>query len=150
MRTWNKKNLQAEVGKAVAAGKFQQKTAVIEKIVYGAGLVFLYKDSSNLPSKRFVGLPELPIKKFNKGRPDEVVLRSIVFSSLFRAWMLGKKSYPIINNKNYPPSPFVVFAEPILCGLGIGKAEDHLEEFRSVRKKMLENSGFKVIRGKVY
>lgn len=150
MRTWNKNNLKDKVGKAVDAGKFQQKTAAIEKLVYGAALIFLNKDTSNLPGQSFVGLHRLPVNPVNKGRPDERVLRTIVFASLFRAWMLGKNSYPTINNKNYPPSQFVVFAEPILWGLGIGKTEDHLEEFRSVRKKVLEDGGFKVIRGKVY
>lgn len=65
--------------------KISEKTAAIEKIVYGAALIFLNKDTSNRPSQSFIGLPELPINKLSKGRPDEAVLRSIVFSSLFRA-----------------------------------------------------------------
>lgn len=151
MPIWNEKNLQKEVQKAVVAGKFQQSTVVIESIIVGAATVFLDKGLQDNVTVEIntVGLPELPIAKKAVGHPEESELRNILFSALFRAWMLGKGVHPTINNKNHPASPFIVFAEPILCGLGIGKIEDHLEEFRSFRKKQFLNSGFKVIRGKV-
>ena len=95
------------------------------------------------------GLSNLPLAINAVGHPDEAGLRNIVFSTLFRAWMLGKGAYPTINNKNHPASSFVIFAEPILRGLGIGKIEDHLEEFRSFRKKAFIDSEFEVNRGRV-
>ena len=43
----------------------------------------------------------------------------------------------MINNKGYPATKFVVFAEQIFALLGIGKIEDHLEEFQSFRAQSL-------------
>ncbi len=84
-----------------------------------------------------------------KGRPDEGMLRALLISGLFRAWMEAFQEYPKINNKNYPLSPFVRFAMKIMEREGLGKIEDHLEEFRSYRKKLMIQSGFQVVRGKV-
>ena len=89
------------------------------------------------------------LKARERGRQDEALLRAYVFSALFRAWMMGFDEYPKINNKGYEASPFVIFAETVLQRLGIGNIEDHLEEFRSYRKKLFVDSGFRVIRGKV-
>ena len=151
MPIWNKNNIQAKVQKAVAAGKFAQSTAAIENIILGAATIFLDKGLPDNVTGEIdtTGLPELSLANKVVGRPEESELRNALFSSLFRAWMLGKGEYPTINNKGHPASPFVIFAEPILWGLGIGKIEDHLEEFRSFRKKSFEDSGFKVKRGKV-
>ena len=89
------------------------------------------------------------MKARKRGRQDEALLRAYVFAALFRAWMIGFDEYPKINNKGSAASPFVIFAETVLQRLGIGKVEDHLEEFRSYRKKLFVASGFRVIRGKV-
>jgi hypothetical protein len=83
------------------------------------------------------------------GRQDDFLLRAYVFSALFRAWMIGFDVYPSINNKHKSATQFVIFADFVLHRLGIGKVEDHLEQFRSYRKKLLIESGFKVVRGKV-
>jgi hypothetical protein len=91
----------------------------------------------------------LTIKARLRGRQDDFLLRAYVFSALFRAWMIGFDEYPRVNNKGGSATQFVIFADFILHRLGIGKVEDHLEEFRSYRKKLLLNSGFKVVRGKV-
>ncbi len=151
MPIWTLDQLEFEVRKAVAAGKFKQNTAAIEEIILGACVIFLNKALPENISQEInlTDLPNLPLAINPRGRPSEVMFRNIVFASLFRAWMLGKDEDPIINNKGYPASPFVVFAEPILEGLGIGKVEDHLEEFRSYRKKAFEDSGFTVTRGRV-
>lgn len=88
-------------------------------------------------------------KKRGKGRPSEELPRALLIAGLFRAWMVAFQKYPKINNKNYPLSPFVRFATPILMREGIGKIEDHLEEFRAYRKKCMVDSGFQVVRGAV-
>ena len=91
----------------------------------------------------------LPTNSLLRGRQDDSLLRDYIFSALFRAWMIGMDQYPRINNKGYPATQFVIFSEYVLERLGIGKIEDHFEEFRSHRKKLMTDSGFKVVRGKV-
>ena len=91
----------------------------------------------------------LPMKARLAGRQDDSLLRAYVFAALFRAWMIGFDEYPKVNNKGGSATRFVIFADFVLHRLGIGKVEDHLEEFRSYRKKLFINSGFKVVRGKV-
>ncbi len=70
-------------------------------------------------------------------------------SQIHYAWVVGFQAYPNINNKDYPDSLFVIIAESILLGEGVARIHTNLEEFRSYRKKQLEASGFKVVRGKV-
>ena len=91
----------------------------------------------------------LPTNSLLRGRQDDSLLRDYIFSTLFRAWMIGMDQYPRINNKGYQATQFVIFSEYVLQRLGIGKIEDHFEEFRSHRKKLMTDSGFKVVRGKV-
>ncbi len=88
-------------------------------------------------------------QKRGKGRPSEALVRDLLIAGLFRAWMEAFQEYPKINNKNYPLSPFVRFAMAILMREGIGKIEDHLEEYRAYRKKCMIDSGFRVVRGLV-
>jgi len=68
-----------------------------------------------------------------KGQRDETMLRNLLVAELFRSWQLAFNQTPVINNKGYPATKFVVFAEQIFALLGIGKIEDHLEEFQSFR-----------------
>ena len=91
----------------------------------------------------------LVMKSRLRGRQDDFLLRAYVFSALFRAWMIGFDEYPRINKKRKSATQFVIFADFVLHRLGIGKVEDHLEKFRSYRKKLLIESGFKIVRGKV-
>lgn len=151
MPTWNHQNLPTEIHKAVAAGKFQKDSTSAEKIIFGAASLFLdgSQNYSATPASPHWALPPLPLNKLSSGHPDQEGLRNLVFSALFRAWMYCTDQYPTINNKNYPATPFVIFAEPFLLGLGIGKIEDHLEEFRAFRKKSYIEAGMKIIRGKV-
>lgn len=93
--------------------------------------------------------PQDLTRKRGKGRPSEELPRALLIAGLFRAWMGAFQKYPKINNKNYPLSPFVCFATAILMREGIGKIEDHLEEFRAYRKKCMVDSGFQVVRGAV-
>ena len=72
-----------------------------------------------------------------KGQRDETMLRNLLIAELFRSWYLAFDEVPAINNTGYPATKFVVFAEQIFYLLGIGKIEDHLEEFQSFRAKSL-------------
>jgi hypothetical protein len=72
-----------------------------------------------------------------KGQRDETMLRNLLIAELFRSWQLAFNQTPVINNKGYPATKFVVFAEQIFALLGIGKIEDHLEEFQSFRAQSL-------------
>ena len=84
-----------------------------------------------------------------RGPKDKKELRMYLLSQIHYAWVLGFDDYPKINNKDYADSPFVIFAESILLSEGVARIHTNLEEFRSYRKKQLEASGFKVVRGKV-
>lgn len=75
------------------------------------------------------------------GQRDETLLRHYLIASLFRIWVLEHGQVPTINNKGYPATPFVRFADQIFGLLNIGKVDDHLEEFQSYRKKQFKESG---------
>jgi len=75
-----------------------------------------------------------------KGQRDETMLRNLLIAELFRAWQLAFNQVPVINNKGYPATKFVIFAYQIFGLLGIGKIEDHLEEFQSFRAKSLAHT----------
>jgi hypothetical protein len=84
-----------------------------------------------------------------RGPKDNKAVRLFLLSRIHYAWMIGFSDYPKINNKDYPDSPFVVFAESILLSEGVARIHTNLEEFRSYRKKQMQASGFKVVRGQV-
>ncbi len=73
------------------------------------------------------------------GQRDETMLRNYLIAELFRSWIWAHEEVPVINNKDYPATPFVIFAEQIFYILGIGKIEGHLEEFQSFRANSLKN-----------
>ena len=84
-----------------------------------------------------------------RGPKDKKDTRMYLMSQIHYAWALGFNAYPKINNKDYADSPFVIFAESILLGEGVARIHTNLEEFRSYRKKQMQASGFKVVRGQV-
>lgn len=69
-----------------------------------------------------------------KGRYNQKNVRTILISGLTRAWAVGTGTKATINNKNYPDSPFVMFATDIFRLLNIGNIHKHLEEYTSIRK----------------
>ena len=126
------------LSRSVAGARFPQNTAKIEAILSAAfnqieenlqHPYFLHKGSR--PTRDGFGT-DLP-----KGQRDETMLRNFLIAELFRTWQLAFNEVPAINNKDYPATKFVVFAEQIFYLLGIGKIEDHLEEFQSFRAKSL-------------
>jgi hypothetical protein len=127
-----------QLGKVVAGARFPQHTAKIQANL-GAAFkqiednlkhpYFLHKGSRPTRDRFCTDLP--------KGQRDETMLRNLLIAELFRSWQLAFNQTPVINNKGYPATKFVVFAEQILALLGIGKIEDHLEEFQSFRAQSL-------------
>ncbi len=141
------KNIRQQVRTDIAQAKFPYATRALAErtIVRSVRQSRLYRTQLGSTELRSEDLTT----KRSKGRPSEAMLRALLISGVFRAWMAAFGKYPTINNKNYPLSPFVRFATAILMREGIGKIEDHLEEFRAYRKKCMVDSGFKVVRGAV-
>lgn len=83
-----------------------------------------------------------------RGPKNKKMPRLYLQSQIHYAWIVGKKSYPSINNVHYPNSPFIAFAEDVMMGEGIFRATKNWEEFRSFRKKAFAQSGIKLVRGK--
>ena len=88
----------------------------------------------------------MPLKRGPKSNKD---IRMYLLSQIHYVWVFGFNEYPNINNKNYPDTPFVIFAESIMLREGVARIRTNLEEFRTYRKKQMQDSGFQVIRGRV-
>jgi hypothetical protein len=127
-----------QLGKAVAGARFPQHTSKIQ-----ANLEAVFKQiEDNLKHPYFLHKGSRPTRDgfgtdLPKGQRDETMLRNLLIAELFRSWQLAFNQTPVINNKGYPATKFVVFAEQIFALLGIGKIEDHLEEFQSFRAQSL-------------
>jgi len=127
-----------QLGDVVAGARFPQHTAKIQ-----ANLEAVFKQiEENLKHPYFLHKGSRPTRDgfgtdLPKGQRDETMLRNLLISELFRSWQLTFNQTPVINNKGFPATKFVVFAEQIFALLGIGKIEDHLEEFQSFRAKSL-------------
>ncbi|MDH6504826.1 MULTISPECIES: hypothetical protein [Polynucleobacter] len=127
-----------QLSKAVAGARFPQNTAKIETILSAA----FQQIEENLKRPYFLHKGSRPTRDgfgtdLPKGQRDETMLRNLLIAELFRSWHLAFEEVPAINNKDYPATKFVAFAEQIFYLLGIGKIEDHLEEFQSFRAKSL-------------
>jgi hypothetical protein len=127
-----------QLSKAVAGARFPQNTAKIETILSAA----FQQIEENLKHPYFLHKGSRPTRDgfgtdLPKGQRDETMLRNLLIAELFRSWHLAFEEVPAINNKDYPATKFVAFAEQIFYLLGIGKIEDHLEEFQSFRAKSL-------------
>jgi hypothetical protein len=127
-----------QLSKAVAGARFPQNTAKIEAILSAA----FQQIEENLKHPYFLHKGSRPTRDgfgtdLPKGQRDETMLRNLLIAELFRSWHLAFEEVPAINNKDYPATKFVVFAEQIFYLLGIGKIEDHLEEFQSFWAKSL-------------
>ena len=128
----------AQLSKIVAGARFPQNTAKIQSILLAA----FQQIEDNLKNPYFLHKGSRPTRDgfgtdLPKGQRDETMLRNLLIAELFRSWYLAFDEVPAINNKGYPETKFVVFAEQIFYLLGIGKIEDHLEEFQSFRAKSL-------------
>ena len=132
--------LRQSVQAAIKSAKFQQNSQKAEDI-----LVRAIEDTLDYRANPHASYKGKKVTRISfgterpAGRKDETLIRAIVISALFRAWLLGLGKSPRINNKGYRPSSFVVFAESILRIAGIGKVVDHLEQYRSYRKQALKD-----------
>ena len=128
----------SELRQVVARARFPQHTAKIH-----ANLEAAFKQiEDNLKKPYYLHQGSRPTRDgfgtdLPKGQRDETMLRKLLIAELFRSWQYAFNETPVINNKGYPATKFVVFAEQIFYLLGIGKIEDHLEEFQSFRAKSL-------------
>ncbi|QWD78318.1 hypothetical protein [Polynucleobacter sp. MWH-Svant-W18] len=127
-----------QLNKVVTDARFPQNTTKIEAILSAA----FQQIEDNLKNPYFLHKGSRPTRDgfgadLPKGQRDETMLRNLLIAELFRSWQLAFNEIPEINNKGYPATKFVVFAEQIFYLLGIGKIEDHLEEFQSFRAKSL-------------
>jgi hypothetical protein len=126
------------LGKVVTGARFPQNTAKIQ-----TNLEAVFKQiEDNLKHPYHLHKGSRPTRDgfgtdLPKGQRDETMLRNLLIAELFRSWQLAFNQAPVINNKGYPATKFVVFAEQIFDLLGIGKIEDHLEEFQSFRAQSL-------------
>jgi len=137
-----------QLSKVVAGAKFPQNTAKIQTILLAA----FEQIEDNLKKPYYLHQGSRPTRDgfgtdLPKGQRDETMLRNLLIAELFRSWRLAFNQVPEINNKGYPATKFVVFAEQIFYLLGIGKIIDHLEEFQSFRAKSLAH--FDVNEGEV-
>jgi len=87
-----------------------------------------------------------------QGRPRDQEARFLVFQYLHRVWWdhFGKR--PVINNRGYRASPFVLFVETVMLPWFSDKLENRLEEFRSFQKKvwqenadLIKNENLKIV-----
>ena len=126
------------LGKVIAGARFPQHTAKIQ-----TNLEAVFKQiEDNLKCPYHLHKGSRPTRDgfgtdLPKGQRDETMLRNLLISELFRSWQYAFNETPEINNKGYPATKFVVFAEQNFALLGIGKIEDHLEEFQSFRAQSL-------------
>ena len=137
-----------QLSKVVAGARFPQNTAKIQSIL----LAVFEQIEDNLKKPYYLHQGSRPTRNgfgtdLPKGQCDETMLRNLLIAELFRSWQLAFNQTPVINNKGYPATKFVVFAEQIFGLLDIGKIEDHLEEFQSFRAKSLAH--FDVNEGEV-
>ena len=137
-----------QLSKVVTDARFPQNTAKIQSILSAA----FEQIEDNLKKPYYLHQGSRPTRNgfgtdLPKGQRDETMLRNLLIAELFRSWQMAFNETPVINNKGYPATKFVVFAEQIFGLLGIGKIEDHLEEFQSFRAKSLAH--FDVNEGEV-
>ncbi len=145
--THSRRRLRAKIAKAKFP--FGQKERVEEILVQAACHFRIHRNRQQKNLAPIYGRFQFRKQVQKRGPKDKKEIRMYLLSQIHYAWVVGFKTYPNINNKSYPDSPFVIFAESILLSEGVSRIHTNLEEFRSYRKKQLEASGFKVVRGKV-
>lgn len=141
------KNIRLQIRKQIIKSKFPLGTRKSTEQIIVRAVRYFRVERRHLST---LAIPNPTLKpRISKRWPDESSLRYWLIAELFRVWTKAFGAYPSINNKDYRPTPFVRFCEPILQREGVGKILDHLEEFRSYRIPVMKESGFTVARGKV-
>lgn len=103
----NPKNIRLELRSLIRSAKFPPHMRPIAEAILVRAVRYYRVQCNHLPVLRSSAVNGAKIKR-RKGRPNLSMQRNWLISQLFRAWMIGFKKYPTINNKrrNYP-SPFV-------------------------------------------
>lgn len=142
--------IRTQVRRKIANAKFPyNKRPQVENIIIRA-IIHCRLYENRIRSSKLIAATVRRSNMANKRGPKDLsLIRNYLFSELHRAWLIGFGKYPAINNKTYPDTPFVVFVGSILESENIFRTIGNLEEFRSYRRRLLLDSGFKVIRGKV-
>lgn len=129
--------LEKDVARIVKGTKFRAKSQKIKKIIIGA-----IRQADFYYLNPVVGYQQLKPTRQNfgtlrkRGRKPLKNIRYLIYSALFRSWLLGFSEIPKINNKNYRDTKFVSFARLISELVGLGKVLQNLEDFRSYRKQL--------------
>ena len=92
------KNIRLQIRADIVAAKFPiEEREHAERVIVRAVRRFrVYRKQLG----KTILLPEDLSQSRGKGRPAEEMLRAVLISGLFRAWMVGFDKYPKINNKN--------------------------------------------------
>lgn len=77
-----------------------------------------------------------------QGRVDEELMRFHLIGTIWASWFKGMRKQPVVNNKGDKRTPFVDFAAAIMDLIGIGKAEDYLEQYQSYRQATLNGGTY--------
>jgi hypothetical protein len=132
-------NLLPQITNAVSTPRFRAKSQTIIKIIVGA-----IRQAETYRRNPLHTYKSLKATKNNfgtarkKGRRNLDLESDLICSALWRAWVLGFREIPVLNNKGYDDTKFVGFARDIFRIVGLGKVLDRLERYQSFRKKSLK------------
>jgi hypothetical protein len=76
-----------------------------------------------------------------KGRNQEQI-RLYWMSVIWRVWMRGTRTMPVINNRKNPDTPFVIFAKTVSAWFGMGNLVKNLERYQSYRRSSLAGNSY--------
>lgn len=143
--------LRLEVRVKIAGAGFPYSTrSRIEDILYQSIVQYrLYRRRKRLNISLPQAATSINVTPLKRGPKNFYEERMYLIAQIHLAWVVGFGEYPSINNKKYPDTPFVVFAESILLRQRVARIRNNLEEFRSYRIKQMKASGFNVVRGRV-
>jgi uridine phosphorylase len=132
-------NLVPEITKVVAATRFRAKSRIISNIIVGAirqAEIHQRNPLHTYQSKKATKDNFGTWRK--KGRRSFNLESHLICAALWRSWVLGFREIPVINNKGYNDTKFMIFAMDVFGVVKVGKVRDRLESYQSYRKKGLE------------
>jgi hypothetical protein len=127
--------LKEKIRKIIFACKFQHHALDVELRI--AEAVTNCKEYRDKPYSSYKG-KKVTRQSFGTSRPegrkDQELIRFHLISVLWASWLQGMQEDPVVNNKGNPRTPFVNFVDQVFQLIGIGKVEDHLEDYESYRQ----------------
>ena len=127
----------AQLQAAIANAKFPAGTEQIAEEIVWNGL----ERFREYKSQKYVSHTGKVVKKpqaghrISIGRFSQTAARTILIAALCRAWLKKGVGIATLNHKNDPMSDFHHFAQEVMGREGIGKIQQHLEKFWSIRAK---------------